>query len=104
MLLKTDIPARRDGSLTVTMTDGRTLAFERDEDGELAREVSHDDALELLSTGNFFPADPDDETLVIGAAMTGGETETETETEQDAAGAGAGAGAEVVKPKAGKRR
>lgn len=61
MKLQTSIQPRRDGTLKVSGQDRQTYEFAPGPDGELTGDVA-DEALvaQLLSTGNFWPADPED--------------------------------------------
>lgn len=60
MKLGTDIPPRKDGTVTVQVPDGRDYVF-NDESGALVADVdSESDVAWLLNTGFFFPRDETD--------------------------------------------
>lgn len=61
MKLHTSIPARRNGTVTLTGLDGRAYVFTRDAEGELSASIEHaPTAALLLEGGLFYPADDAD--------------------------------------------
>ena len=70
MKLKTSIKPRTDGTVIVEGLDGTKTVFEVDADGDLGADVTHDATVaQLLNTGNFWPADPEDHATAL--ALTG---------------------------------
>lgn len=61
MKLQTNIPPRRDGTVTVLGQDRQTYVFAADDDGLLTGDVADEATIAaLLATGNFWPADESD--------------------------------------------
>jgi hypothetical protein len=59
--LQTNIPPRRDGTVTVLGQDRQTYAFAADDEGLLSADVADEATVAaLLATGHFWPADADD--------------------------------------------
>ena len=61
MKLQTNIPPRRDGTVTVLGQDRQTYVFAADDEGLLSADVADEATVAaLLATGHFWPADADD--------------------------------------------
>lgn len=61
MKLQTNIPPRRDGTVTVLGQDRQTYVFAADDEGLLSADVADEATVAaLLATGNFWPADESD--------------------------------------------
>ena len=61
MKLQTNIPPRRDGTVTVLGQDRQTYVFAAGQDGELTSDVADEATVaHLLATGNFWPANEAD--------------------------------------------
>ena len=61
MKLQTNIPPRRDGTVTVLSQDRQTYVFAADDEGLLSADVADEETVAaLLATGHFWPADADD--------------------------------------------
>jgi len=59
--LQTNIPPRRDGTVTVLGQDRQTYVFAADDEGLLSADVADEATVAaLLATGHFWPADADD--------------------------------------------
>lgn len=82
MKLHTSIPPRRDGTVKVTGQDSQTYVFEVDADGELSCDVTDEATLAaMLSTDNFYPADPADAEAAADL-MVGQDEEADDEPEE----------------------
>jgi hypothetical protein len=58
--LQTNIPPRRDGTVTVLGQDRQTYVFAADDEGLLSADVADEATVAaLLATGHFWPADAD---------------------------------------------
>lgn len=61
MKLQTNIPPRRDGTVTALGQDRQTYVFAADDEGVLSADVADEATVAaLLATGHFWPADADD--------------------------------------------
>ena len=61
MKLQTNIPPRRDGTVTVLGQDRQTYVFAAYDEGLLSADVADEATVAaLLATGHFWPADADD--------------------------------------------
>lgn len=85
MKLQTSIQPRRDGTVRAAGQDSQTYVFVPGPDGELTCDVTDDATVaQLLSTGNFWPADPEDfDTALSLAKSDEEEDEKEADDEED---------------------
>ena len=66
MKLQTNIPPRRDGTVTVLGQDRQTYVFAADDEGLLSADVADEATVAaLLATGNFWPAAESDAELAL---------------------------------------
>lgn len=83
MRLQTNIPPRRDGTVTVLGQDRQTYVFTADDEGLLSADVADEATVAaLLATGHFWPADADDaEQALALVKQAQGDDEDEDEPE-----------------------
>ena len=87
MKLQTNIPPRRDGTVTVLGQDRQTYVFAADDEGLLSADVADEATVAaLLATGHFWPADADDAQqalALVKRAQGDDEDEDDEEEPQD---------------------
>ena len=88
MKLQTNIPPRRDGTVTVLGQDRQTYVFAADDEGLLSADVADEATVAaLLATGHFWPADADDaEQALALVKQAQGDDEDEDDEDEDEGG------------------
>ena len=86
MKLQTNIPPRRDGTVTVLGQDRQTYVFAADDEGLLSADVADEATVAaLLATGHFWPADADDaEQALALVKQAQGDDEDDDDEPEDA--------------------
>ena len=86
MKLQTNIPPRRDGTVTVLGQDRQTYVFATDDEGLLSADVADEATVAaLLATGHFWPADADDaEQALALVKQAQGDDEDDDDEPEDA--------------------
>lgn len=83
MKLQTNIPPRRDGTVTVLGQDRQTYVFAADDEGLLSADVTDEATVAaLLATGHFWPADADDSEQAL-ALVKQAQGDDEDEDDED---------------------
>lgn len=84
MKLQTNIPPRRDGTVTVLGQDRQTYVFAADDEGLLSADVADEATVAaLLATGNFWPADESDAELALALVKEAEKTARAEDDEDD---------------------
>lgn len=87
MKLQTNIPPRRDGTVTVLGQDRQTYVFAADDEGLLSADVADEATVAaLLATGHFWPADADDaqQALALVKQAQGDDEDEDDDEPEDA--------------------
>lgn len=72
MLIETEIPARKDGTVALRIAGVEPIIFAADKDGRLVAEIEGDELIDqVLALNGFFPYDEDDFPAALNAINSG---------------------------------